>query len=46
MDNFIRGFKRGVKQSSIGYWAPAVALWVLLKNTTVNLVDRVSRLDS
>lgn len=45
MKHFIRGFKRGVKQSIVGYWAPAVALWVSLKSTTMDLMNYASRLD-
>lgn len=37
MNAFTRGFKRGVKETLQGFWAPAVALWVLLSTTTDNL---------
>lgn len=42
MDDFIRGFKRGARETMYGYWAPAVALWRLLSDTTDDLIRKAN----
>ncbi|HJE68102.1 MULTISPECIES: hypothetical protein [Pseudomonas] len=43
MNDFIRGFKRGARQTMYGYWAPAVALWRLLSSTTDDLIRKANQ---
>lgn len=42
MDDFIRGFKRGARETLYGYWAPAVAVWRLLSDTTDDLIRKAN----
>lgn len=43
MENFIIGFVKGAKETPKAYFAPAVALWWLLVNTTESLLLRTGR---
>ena len=40
MESFIRGFIKGAKETPRAFFAPAVAVWRLLYNTTESLVNR------
>lgn len=39
MDDFIEGFTKGAKETPKGFFAPVVALWCLLIQTTESLVS-------
>ena len=39
MKEFIEGFMKGAKETPKGFFAPAVALWSLLLNTTESLTS-------
>ncbi len=38
MNDFLRGFIKGAKETPRGYFAPAIALWRLLVGVTDSLV--------
>lgn len=38
MNDFIRGFIKGAKETPRGYFAPAIALWRLLLSVTDSLL--------
>jgi hypothetical protein len=39
MKEFVEGFMKGAMETPKGFFAPAVALWLLLLNTTESLVS-------
>ena len=39
MSAFARGFKKGAKETPRMYFAPAIAVWILLVNTTNSLAE-------
>ena len=39
MKDFIDGFMKGAKETPKGFFAPAVALWYLLVQTTESMLD-------
>lgn len=39
MNAFIRGFIKGAKETPRGFFAPAIAVWRLLLDTTESLVN-------
>jgi hypothetical protein len=44
MNDFMKGFIKGAKETPRGFFAPAIAIWRLLVNTTESLlVDKVQR---
>jgi len=40
MQGFIQGFIKGAKETPRGFFAPVIAIWVLLRDTTDQLLDR------
>ena len=40
MNDFIGGFIKGAKETPLAFFAPAIAIWRLLKETTESLVNR------
>lgn len=38
MNDFIKGFIKGAKETPRGFFAPAVAVWRLLVSTTESLI--------
>lgn len=40
MKELLEGFIKGAKETPQGYFAPAVALWQLLYETTASLLDK------
>jgi hypothetical protein len=42
MKEFVEGFMKGAKETPKGFFAPAVALWLLLLNTTESLTSSKS----
>lgn len=40
MSDLLRGFIKGAKETPRGYFAPAVALWQLLVDTTDSLLNQ------
>jgi hypothetical protein len=40
MNDFLRGFIKGAKETPLAYFAPAVAVWRLLMSTTNSLVSQ------
>lgn len=40
MRNFINGFMKGAKETPRAFFAPAIAVWRLLLNTTESLVQQ------
>lgn len=43
MSDFIRGLIQGAKETPAGYFAPAVAVWLLLLRTTESLLSPLDR---
>ena len=43
MNEFIEGFIKGAKETPRGFFAPAIALWVLLVSTTDRIVAKTSK---
>lgn len=43
MNEFIKGFIEGAKETPRGYFAPLVAIWWLLSRTTDALLKRTDR---
>ncbi|WP_435626387.1 hypothetical protein [Candidatus Ferrigenium straubiae] len=39
MNEFIRGFIKGAKETPRGFFAPVIAIWRLLLDTTESLVE-------
>ena len=39
MSEFVAGFIKGVKETPIGYFAPAIAVWRLLVGVTDSLIQ-------
>ncbi len=40
MNDFVQGFMKGAKETPRAFFAPAIALWRLLLNTTESLINR------
>ena len=40
MNEFVRGFLKGAKETPKGFFAPAIAIWRLLVNVTDSLIAR------
>jgi len=40
MNNFVQGFIKGAKETPRGFFAPAIAIWRLLLDTTESLVKQ------
>ena len=39
MNSFIKGFIKGAKETPVGFFAPAIALWRALVNSTDSLLS-------
>ena len=42
MREFLQGFIKGAKETPLGYFAPAIAVWRILVTTTNSLTGRDS----
>lgn len=40
MDDFVKGFVKGAKETPLGFFAPAVAVWRLLVDATDSLIRK------
>jgi hypothetical protein len=42
MNDFIRGFKKGAKETPLGFFAPAIAIWRLFSGVTESLMRQAN----
>jgi hypothetical protein len=40
IENFIKGFLCGARETPVAYFAPAIAIWRLLRDTSESLMQK------